>query len=126
MRPWLGWSSDPTAVFMEPPNSAEALDVPTATASGPWASITFDPAGNVYGTTYGGGAYGLGNVFKLTNSNGGWTYSSLYDFSGNSGYGSFSNIVFDANRNLYGTASQGGNLNCNAPNGCGVVWEITP
>jgi hypothetical protein len=34
-------------------------------------------------------------------------------------------MVIDMNGNMYGTASLGGNLNCNGI-GCGVVWEITP
>jgi hypothetical protein len=74
------------------------------------------------------GAYGYGNVFELVQSNGSWTYKDLYDFTGGSDGGNpISNVIFDANGNLYGTASAGGNMSgpC-APNGCGVVWEITP
>jgi len=37
------------------------------------------------------------------------------------------NVIFDANGNLYGTTSSGGNTGVNCfPGGCGVVWEITP
>jgi uncharacterized repeat protein (TIGR03803 family) len=32
----------------------------------PRASLIFDPAGNLYGTTYGVGAAGVGTAFKLT------------------------------------------------------------
>ncbi|MGA2371372.1 MAG: choice-of-anchor tandem repeat GloVer-containing protein [Candidatus Korobacteraceae bacterium] len=65
-----------------------------------------------------------GAVFKLTPSNGGWTYTSLYDFTGGSD-GSFPrNVVMDANGNLYGITTYGGNRACQA--GCGVVFEITP
>jgi len=80
-----------------------------------------DSAGNLYGTTYGEGAYGVGSVFKLTPSNGGWTYTSLHDFTGgNDGGTLYGGVTLDANGNLYGTTNQGGAY------GAGVVWEITP
>ncbi len=88
---------------------------------GPEASLSMDIAGALYGTTYMDGTYGYGNVFKLTHSGEGWTYTSLYDFRGGSDGGlPVSNVMFDANGNLYGTASGGG------AHGYGVVWEITP
>ena len=87
---------------------------------GPEASLAFDPAGDLYGTTLSGGANGQGAVFRLTPSNGTWTYTSLHDFTGADGASPVSNIVFDANGNLYGTASEGGAY------GYGVVFQITP
>jgi uncharacterized repeat protein (TIGR03803 family) len=94
--------------------------------AGPEASLTMDAAGNLYGTTSTDGRHASGTVFKLTPSNGGWTYNTLYTFTGGSdGAQPISNIIFDANGNLYGTASAGGNT-AGCPGGCGVVWEITP
>lgn len=91
---------------------------------GPEESLTMDSAGNLYGTTYEDGAHGWGNVFKLTPSANGWIYTDLYDFTGGSdGKNPVSNIVFDAQGNLYGTASAGGS-GCSV--GCGTIWEITP
>jgi uncharacterized repeat protein (TIGR03803 family) len=91
---------------------------------GPWGSLVMDTAGNLYGTTYADGAHQYGSVFKLTPSNGNWVYTPLYDFKGGTdGKWPQSNVVFDANGNLYGTASAGGT---GCAHGCGVVWEITP
>jgi uncharacterized repeat protein (TIGR03803 family) len=90
------------------------------TGCGPFANLSFDGAGNLYGTTLCDGANSAGNVFKLTPSGGGWTYSSVHDFTGGSDGGyPRSNVTFDTAGNLYGTASRGGR-------GVGVVWEITP
>ena len=87
-----------------------------------------DGAGNLYGTTYCGGAYSEGNVWELTPSGGSWVYISLYDFTGGSDGAFPSALVFDANGNLYGTAAEGGDLSCPSGGGygCGVIWEITP
>lgn len=95
------------------------------TGSGGIDRLAMDSAGNLYGTASANGAYGMGSVFKLTPSHGGWTYTSLHDFCPSSpsctdGAQPVSNVVFDANGNLYGTASAGGVY------GYGVVWEITP
>lgn len=87
----------------------------------PSGTLTFDSAGNLYGTTDGGGQHGLGTVFNLSPSGGQWILTDLHDFDGADGSQPLSsNVVLDANGNLYGTASQGG------VNGQGVVWEITP
>ncbi len=96
--------------------------------AGPMAPLTQDAAGNLYGTTYGAGAFGYGNVFKLTHTNGSWTYTSLHDFDGSDGRWPESKVVIDAQGNLYGTTTFGGLQNpaCSVGGECGVVWEITP
>lgn len=81
-----------------------------------------DAAGNLYGTTDGGGASFFGTVFKLAADN---TYSVLHSFTGgNDGAGPVSDLVADASGNLYGTTSAGGTGNCTG--GCGTVFKITP
>jgi uncharacterized repeat protein (TIGR03803 family) len=89
--------------------------------AGPFASLTVDAAGNLYGTTGQDGAYRVGSGFKLTHSQGSWTYTSFHDFTGGSdGELPLSNLVFDSSGKMYGTAAYGG------ANGYGVVVEITP
>jgi len=87
----------------------------------PYAGLTFDSAGNLYGTTNAGGAYGYGVVFKLTPSaNGGWEEKVLHHFMGGKDGGNpYAGLILDAAGNLYGTATSGGRGN-------GVVFEITP
>jgi uncharacterized repeat protein (TIGR03803 family) len=87
------------------------------------AGLIFDTAGNLYGTTAGGGTYSDGTVFELTpTAGGGWTEKVLYSFNGNGtdGYAPYSGLVFDAAGNLYGTAYYGGTYSR------GTVFELTP
>ncbi len=96
------------------------------TRPGPFAGLTMDKAGNLYGTTFGSGT-GCGAVFELTPSDHGWIYKDLHDFadglfcnSGQDGAYPMSEVTLDAKGNLYGTTSGGGKF------GFGVVWKITP
>jgi uncharacterized repeat protein (TIGR03803 family) len=93
----------------------------------PFAALVFDGAGNLYGATQGGGAYGYGTVFQLAPGVGGtWTETVLHSFNNNGqdGYYPYSNLIFDAAGNLYGTTSSGGSSVCGG--GCGTVFELTP
>lgn len=96
----------------------------TRGADGGWpeATLLFDSAGNLYSTTWYGGAYGAGVVFKLApNSDGTWTESVLHSFSGGTdGYQSWGALVFDTAGNLYGTTVYGGAY------GGGVVFQLVP
>jgi uncharacterized repeat protein (TIGR03803 family) len=85
----------------------------------PIASLTFDHAGNLYGTTFEGGVLGLGVVFKLApNSNGGWHETVLHAFYDHPGALPYAGVIFDGAGNLYGTDS--GNTTF------GSVFEVTP
>jgi uncharacterized repeat protein (TIGR03803 family) len=89
--------------------------------SAPYAGLIFDAAGNLYGTTYGGGAYGDGTVFELTpEAGGGWTETLLHTFNGNDGQFTYAGLIFDTASNLYGTTLSGG------AHGNGTVFELTP
>jgi len=89
----------------------------------PNASLLLDATGNVYGTTAGGGRYAWGTVFKL---NGTGKLTVLYSFKGLADGGrSYSALLRDSKGNLYGTTALGGDLSCNPPLGCGVVFEVS-
>ncbi len=137
----------------------------------PRAGLVLDAAGNLYGTTFGGGTSNLGTVFKLDTAG---TETVLHSFTGPEGanptaglllnagnlYGTTAEtafkldstgtltvlhaftgspdgggpigagLVLDAAGNLYGTAPDGGALNClsgqNQPVGCGIVFKLNP
>jgi uncharacterized repeat protein (TIGR03803 family) len=79
----------------------------TQRGAAPQGSLVADAAGNLYGTTLRGGAYGYGTVFEVTpGSDGKWKESVLYSFqNGNDGASPNPGLVFDAAGNLYGTSS---------------------
>jgi len=90
----------------------------------PYAGLTFDHAGNLYGTTEWAGAYSSGGtVFELSPAvGGGWTEKTLYNFNPHNKGGSnpYGGVIVDAAGNLYGTAAGGGAY------GYGTVFELSP
>jgi len=91
-----------------------------------------DQAGNLYGTTAGGGT-GDGIVFQLApprKSGGAWTETVLHDFAGGQdGNEPAGNLVFGKGGFLYGTTLMGGTQNkCGiySSPGCGAVFRIAP
>ena len=88
----------------------------------PWAGVTFDSAGNLYGTSAYGGSFQRGGVFKLTHSaSGGWQYSMLYSFKGGTdGESPYAGVIFGSAGELYGTTPLGGAF------GNGTVYELSP
>jgi uncharacterized repeat protein (TIGR03803 family) len=120
-----GWGSAVNGVVFEvSPNSDGTWTESTlykfsGGADGRWpsAQLIFDGAGNLYGTTFAGGAYGYGVVFKLT----GGTEEVLHSFTGRRDGGiPYAGLTFDGAGNLYGTTYAGGAY------GYGVVFKLTP
>ena len=86
----------------------------------PIGGVTFDAAGNLYGTTSLGGANGYGTIFELT-PGAAWTETILHSFqNGDDGATPYAGLISDAAGNLYGAATDGG------ANGGGTVFELTP
>ena len=92
--------------------------------SAPAAGVVFDNAGNLYGTTSGGGFWRGGTVFQLSLQAGVWVENQLTYFE--VGFGSarypFSGLTFDTAGNLYGTTLKGDYASA----GQGTVFEFTP
>jgi len=93
----------------------------------PRAGITFDNAGNIYGTTDFGGKLFGGVVYELSpTSSGPWTETVLHAFSPNGVYWPLSSVVFDEDGNLYGTVNKGGvNATGCTETGCGGIFKLT-
>ena len=85
----------------------------------PVGGVILDKAGNIYGTTFGGGDNGGGTVYELSPSGGSWTLTTLYSFSGSYG-GPYNKLTFDAHGNIYGATNSDG------ANGLGMVFKLTP
>jgi len=84
----------------------------------PNAGLVMDKAGNLYGTTVGGGANGHGTIFKVTPKG---KETVLYSFAGGTDPAApDANLILDSTGNLYGTSIAGGAY------GAGTVFKLTP
>jgi len=88
-----------------------------ADGANPRASLVRDSAGNLYGTTFMGGANGAGTIFKVMPSG---VESVLYSFkNGADGAYPWAGLIRDSAGNLYGTTVSGGTSNL------GVVFKLS-
>jgi uncharacterized repeat protein (TIGR03803 family) len=89
----------------------------------PYGALLFNSSGNIYGTTYYGGANNIGAVYELSpRPIGEWNENVLYSFQGGTdGNSPISNLVFGGagNLDLYGTTSEGGL-------GRGTIFKLSP
>ncbi len=93
-----------------------------ATGKNPHGGVTFDPGGNLDGTTVNGGSggscgsTGCGALFQL-----GASEKVLHSFSaGNDGFGPGGGVVYDKSGNIYGTTPDGG------AHTQGIVYQVSP
>jgi len=89
----------------------------------PWAGVTLDRNGNIYGTTVEAGHGNAGTVYELKNHNGTWLLTALHEFLPANGDGAYplSRVVFGPDGRLYGTTSGGG-----ASGYWGTVYTLSP
>ncbi len=91
--------------------------------AGPHCRLILDDAGNLFGTTDGGGDFFFGTVFKLDPKG---KETILHSFAGGAdGYGPVSSVIPDDAGNLYGTTQAGG-TGRGCDNGCGTIFKVTP
>jgi uncharacterized repeat protein (TIGR03803 family) len=92
-------------------------------AANSMAGVIRDLAGNLYGTTNGGGALAQGTVFELAPvAGGGWTETILHSFAGGAADGADprAGLIRDSKGNFYGTTIYGGAFNQ------GTVFKLAP
>ena len=88
-------------------------------------AMILDKAGNVYGTTFDGGAYNFGIAYELSPPAAGkkiWSETILHNFGNPAGDSDepLAGLVADSQFNLFGAASHGGS------HFEGSVFEVTP
>jgi uncharacterized repeat protein (TIGR03803 family) len=89
--------------------------------SDPYANLSFDGPGNLYGTTTDFDSAYFGTVFELSpNGSGGWQKTTILQFDGLDGLHPTSGLVIDRTGNVYGTTPNGGSGNF------GLVFELSP
>jgi uncharacterized repeat protein (TIGR03803 family) len=97
----------------------------------PYAGVIEGTNGDFYGTTSMGGfdcnsKLGCGTVYKTTS---GGMPIILHTFCSEAqcadGAQPYANLVQGTGGDFYGTTTLGGDVTCNAPNGCGTVFKIT-
>ncbi len=86
-----------------------------------FGALSFDPAGNMYGTSTGNENQSCGTVFELAHNGSQWTFNLVWTFTGYlDGCSSWSGVTFDQAGNLYGTTTEGG------ANHAGTAFELMP
>jgi uncharacterized repeat protein (TIGR03803 family) len=125
-----GGNGNASTLFKLTPGGEESV-LHTFTYQDVTSSPVLDASGNLYGgSQYGGDANcgyngnGCGFIYKLDTSG---KFSVVYTFKNvHDGVTPYANIVMDAKGVLYGAAAFGGDVKCDAPTGCGVIFRLEP
>ena len=90
-----------------------------ADGANPYGSLITDAAGDLFGTTYGGGVGNYGTVFEVAKTEGGYAKkpTTLVSFNGYDGGVLQGSLITDAAGDLFGTTDEGGAS-------AGTVFEI--
>ena len=108
------WELTPAGQFLNLHSFGTGTD-----GQAPFAGVTLDSAGNMYGTTYQGGSQNVGTVWEITAAG---NYVVLHEFGvGGDGALPIGGVTVDNSGNLFGTAS----ATTTSGSGPGVVWEIS-
>ncbi len=98
------WSITTVYTFCQLANCADG--------SGASGDLAVDTAGNIFGTTPGGGAHGFGTVFEISRSGSTWKERVLHSFCEANqcfdGSGPAAGVTLDATGAVYGTTHWGG------------------
>jgi len=117
----MGGSSNVGTVFEIQKGSNTVTTLATfsnGNGADPRGTLSLDSAGNLYGTTFSGGANNVGTIFELAKGSG--SITTLFSFnSGTSGANVYSGVTIDTAGNLYGTAQGAGS------SGSGTVFEFS-
>jgi uncharacterized repeat protein (TIGR03803 family) len=106
-------------VFEVPAGSGTITDLDSFTyynGASPYAGLVANQSGNLFGTTFSGGAFGDGTVFEVPGGSG--TITDLDSFTYHNGAYPKGDLVLDSNGNLFGTTYSGG------ASGYGTVFEV--
>jgi uncharacterized repeat protein (TIGR03803 family) len=114
-----GWAGYGVVYKLDKTGHETVLYTFTGGADGnrPYAGVIRDAGGNLYGTTFFGGAQNAGVVYKVDTA-GQQTVLHAFGGGGNDGGNAFAGVIIDSAGNLYGTNSNGGS------GGQGVVYEL--
>lgn len=92
---------------------------------GPYSSITFDAAGDIYGSTAFGGPSDAGTIYELAPSGGRYVSKQVWNFDRDGGKRPFASVTLDTAGDVFGTTTQGGPKGpCYAGAGCGTAFEF--
>jgi hypothetical protein len=118
-------------VFQLSPAASPGWNFDVLYSGGAGPGLIIDDLGNLYGRI-GNNKVGAGVLGELSPGSEGWAYSALYSLCSQQSCadGDIPTVppTWDGKGNMFGTTTWGGisNAPCQARDGCGVIYEMTP